>query len=108
MTKKRGLLDCLESDTEAKVVDSEARGVTEALGGTQVRPVADPGTTAIDPVQTYGCLDRVGHRSLRVFPVPIGTPFPNVAVHIVKAPRVGGVLADIDSLIYILVIIGEA
>jgi hypothetical protein len=40
-----------EANTEAKVVVAVARGVVVALGGTQVRPVVVPGTTAFDPVR---------------------------------------------------------
>ena len=40
------LLLLLETNTEAKVVIAGARGEADALGGTQVRPVAEPGTTA--------------------------------------------------------------
>ena len=41
----------LETNPEAKVVVAVARGVVVALGGTQVRPGVDPGTTAFDPVR---------------------------------------------------------
>ena len=40
------LLLLLETNTEAKVDVAVARGDVVALGGTQARPVADPGTTA--------------------------------------------------------------
>ena len=40
----------------------------------------------------------IGRRSGGVGAVPIGDPFPNVPVHVVKAPGVGGVLANVAGL----------
>ena len=72
-----------------------ARGVAGAPGGTQVRSAVVPGTTADDPGRVQSRTLGVGNRTAWISAIPIGTPLPNIPVHVVKAPGVGRVLADV-------------
>ena len=97
------LLLLLETNTEAQGV-AVTRVEVAALGGTQERPAVVPGTTPLNPVRARCRTLGVGNRTPWVFRVPIRTPLPNVAVHVVKAPRVGGVTADRRGLLQTLTI----
>ena len=106
----RPLLLLLETNPEAKGDVADARGVDEAPGGTQGRPVAAPGTTACDPGRARCGTWWVSHWSNQVSPIPIVRPFHNIPMHIVKAPRVRRVLpniAGLTSALFVVRIVGS-
>lgn len=76
------LLALLESNTEADVVATVARGVVEALSRTQYRPVAAPGTTPPDPLRARCPPFGIRHFTFRIVRFPIKSPLPNISMHI--------------------------
>ena len=95
----RGIwLDCLETNTEADIDAAEARGVAVALSRTKGRPAAVPGTTPTDPRRARCRADRVGEGTAGVVCFPVMDPFPDIAVHIKKAPGVGPILPQLSGL----------
>ena len=95
----RRLLLLLETNTEASVVVATAL-VAEALSGARVRPGVVPAATAQNPVRARCRSLGIGHVTRRVSRlVPVRHPFPDIPGHVVKAPRIGGVLADVASLV---------
>ena len=95
------LLLLLETNTEAKVVEAVARGTGVALSRTQARPAVAPGTTPLDPIRALSRSARIRHRVAGGIShlVPVRSPFPDISVHIKKAPWVGGKLSDIHRLV---------
>ena len=95
------LLLLLETNTEAKVAAAVARGeVAVALSRTQERPDVAPGTTPPDPKRARGRSGGINHRVAGGISctIPVCRPFPDISVHIKKAPWVGRVLGHISSL----------
>ena len=72
-----------------------------ASGGLKKREAERPpnpkvakGTTAADAALGGGRALGIDLFVRTVRPFPVGDPLPNIAVHIVEAPSVGGLLAD--------------
>ena len=59
-------------------------------------PAVAPGTTPPDPIRARCRSARINHRVARGIGrlVPVRGPLPHISMHIEKAPRVGGKLAD--------------
>ena len=95
------LLAFLETNTEADEGVTVAGGADVAPSRTQGRPVGVPGTTPSDPIRARcrsGWIHhRIAGRVSRL--VPVRGPFPDISVHIKKAPWVGGKLSDIHRLV---------
>ena len=70
------------------------------------RPVPPcPGTTPPDPMRARCRTLRIGLGTGKIIRLPVVDPFPHISVHVIKAPRVGGKLADIHGLLGIIAII---
>ena len=95
------LLAFLETNTEADDEATAAGGAGEALSRTQVRPDVVPGTTPSDPTRARCRSSWIHHRIAGGVSrlVPVRGPFPDISVHIKKAPWVGGKLSDIHRLV---------
>ena len=96
----RPLLLLLETDTEADDVAAGARVAVAAVGRTQVRACTVPRPA---PKHTAGARSRSGGLYHWVAGgiscnIPVCRPFPDISVHIEKAPGVGRVLTHITSL----------
>ena len=90
--------DALEGDPKAVVhaLVVGLRGPSKGCPGYGL--VAVP-TSALGYFPRSRCRSRwIGYRSGQVGSVPIVRPFPDVPVHVVKAPGVGGVLPDLARL----------
>src|SRR5262249_54382361 len=85
-------------DAQAKIVDARGKGHAIAVGDADVVVVAVPaaaahGTAALVAAALGpGC--RIGRGALVAVVVAIGEPGPDVALHIVKAERIGLERAD--------------
>ena len=95
------MLLLLETNTEATAADTGAGGVADALSRTQEHPVVVPGTTPCDPIRARSRSGRIHHWIAGGVSrlVPVRGPFPDISVHIKKAPWVGGKLSDIHRLV---------
>jgi len=80
-------------EPETQGADPVRRGVPVPVRRTQELPVGVPRTAASHAVPARGGARRaalVGYRPVRIFIVPVPTPLPHIAVHIVQAPLVRG------------------
>ena len=96
---RRIWLDCLETDTEAYGAVAVTGGVVAALSRTQVRPAVAPGTTPLDPIRARCRTLSIGLGTGKIVRLPVLDPFPDITVHVKKAPRIGRILTNIAGLL---------
>ena len=94
-----------EEEAKATVVEAEVRVEPEAIGEPTVARTAIVATATQDTFKTTVRTDRVGDGRGRIVAVPIGTPLPDVARHVVETELIGGVLGDRMGLIVAIAIV---
>src|SRR5947209_6084627 len=86
-----------ENNAKADVVVSPFGLEPEAKGGpagpTLVRPTPAPAHTRRGRCEIQIRIDAAGQLGM----IPIAAPFEAVAVHVMQAPRIGGITADFGS-----------
>src|SRR5262249_38680811 len=75
-------------DAEADAAVAVASVVAVAVRRAAVPGVDFPRATAVDTGAAFRA-NRIFYKSCLIFPLPVATPLPDVAVHVVQLPRVG-------------------
>src|SRR5690242_15642349 len=79
-----------ETETETEAAAKEARLRPETVGRAADPRIVVPGTATHHTGFAFFWSCRVNHVFLRIITEPVLTPLKDIAVHVVKAPRICG------------------
>ena len=97
--------DGTESKTETTIATAVSGIAAFAGGRTAAHRHAAHVAAAADMVATVVGAERVDDMVERIFVIPVTAPFFDVSVHVVEAPVVGELLADVMGLLAGVVVI---
>src|SRR5262249_11885983 len=83
-----------EADATAEVGAGAGQGVPRATGRPRTPRPVHPGAATLDAVLAAVGAGRVRHVAVGGLAVPVGTPLPDVAVHVAPPPPAGPNRAD--------------
>ena len=72
-----------EDEEQPEVVVAAARGIAVAIGRAAVLGISAPAAAAKNAVTPTRCTSRIGLSSTAIITIPVLTPLPYIATHVI-------------------------